>query len=146
MRVENKKAHFDYEVLQQWEAGVVLSGAETKSTKGGAVSMVGSRCVFNDKDELMLVGMQINQYQFANDENYDPTRSRKLLLNKKELVEIKAKSATKGLTIVPLACYTKHGLIKVEVALVRGKKKYEKREQEKKRVVERGIQKLLKNK
>ncbi len=146
MRVENRKAHFDYEVLFKWEAGVVLSGSETKSAKAGAMSLMGSRCVFNDKGELWVMGMQINQYEFARSESYEATRSRKLLLTKKELMEIEAKSAQKGLTVVPLACYTKHGLVKIEVALVRGKKKYEKREEEKKRAVERGVAKLLRNK
>lgn len=146
MKVFNKRAVFDYEVLEKYEAGIVLTGGETKSAKNGAMSLVGSRCVFSDKGELMVVGMHINLYEFASDANYDPIRSRKLLLTGKELVEIKAKSATKGLTVVPLACYTTHGLIKLEIGIVRGKKKYEKREVEKKRSIEKGVARLLKNK
>lgn len=146
MKINNRKAFFDYSLVEKWEAGVVLTGAEVKSVKEGSVSMTGSRCVFSEAGELMMVGVQINPYKFASDPNYDPTRSRKLLLTNKELMEIKSKLATKGLTLVPVSCYTAHGLVKVEIALAKGKKKYEKRELEKKRVIERGVQKLLKNK
>lgn len=146
MKVINKKAFFDYEAKERWEAGVVLTGAEVKSVKQGSVSMAGSRCVFNDNNELVMVGVQINPYKFADNKDYDPIRSRKLLLTNKELLLIKSKLAVKGLTVVPLSCYTKHGLVKVEIALVRGKKKYEKREVEKKRAINRGVQKLLKTK
>ena len=146
MRVENRKARFDYELLDKWEAGVVLTGAEVKSVKQGAASLTGARCVFGESNELMVVGMQINPYIYARREDYDPTRSRKLLLTKKELEIIRVKMTTKGLTVVPLVCYTKHGLVKIEVGLVRGKRKHEKRETEKKRTELRVVQKLLKNK
>jgi SsrA-binding protein len=157
MKIENKKAFFDYTVVEKWEAGVVLTGAEVKSVKEGAMSLMGGRCVFiesptspkatqGNQPELWLVGVQINPYKYANNPNYDPIRSRKLLLTIKELTEIKIKLATKGLTLIPISCYTKHGLVKIEIALAKGKKIYEKREVEKKRAIDRGVQKLLKNK
>lgn len=146
MRIENRKAHFDYEILEKIDAGIILTGAEVKSIKSGAASLTGSRCVFNDRGQLVVIGMQVNPYPFANDPNYDPLRSRQLLLKQKELLDLRTKLMAKGLTLIPLACYTTHGLVKIEIALARGKKQYEKREVEKKRSIERGVQKLLKNK
>lgn len=144
--MENRKARFDYEILDTLTAGIVLTGAEVKSAKAGAMSLMGARCLFGESGELLVVGMQINPYPFASDPNYDPIRSRKLLLTSKELTGLRVKLKQKGLTLVPLACYTAHGLVKVEIAIARGKKQYEKREVEKKRAIERGVQKLLKNK
>lgn len=144
MQVVNKRAYFDYEILEDFEAGIMLSGAEVKSLKKGAASLAGSRITFRDGAPY-VIGMQINAYEFAHDENYDPLRSRKILLNKAELERIQAKLATKGLTMVPLECYNKGTWIKLKVALVRGKKQYEKREIEKKREIERDIQKQIKS-
>lgn len=147
MTIVNKRAFSDYEILDKWEAGIVLSGAEAKSVKKGAVSLRGSRVVVmgeGKNDELWVVGMQINPYEFASDEDYDPIRRRKLLLNKKEIVEIAGKVRQKGLTMVPLKCYNKAGLIKVELALVRGKKQYEKREDIRKRDAQREIEQAYK--
>ncbi len=143
MRIENRKAFFDYEVLQKWEAGIVLQGGEVKSVKKGAMSLNGARVV-PMADGLYLVGAQINKYEFSGEAEYDPIRSRKLLLTKKEEVEIRVKMGQKGLTVVPLSCYTKHGLIKAEIALARGKKAHEKREVEKKRDIDREISRIMK--
>jgi SsrA-binding protein len=143
MRVINRAAFQNYEVIDEYEAGLVLSGAEAKSAKSGAISMKGSRATFKG-DELFLVGMQINPYQFAPADLFEPTRSRKLLLDSKEIESIRGKMSQKGLTLIPLECYTKHGWIKLKLGLVRGKKKYEKREQEKKRSEEKMIQSSLK--
>ncbi len=153
----NKRALSDYEVLESWEAGMVLTGAEVKSAKKGAVSLTGSRAVVmgdvgpilhkaikDSKPEIWLVGMQISPYEYSGDENYDPIRRRKLLLKRKEIEEIAERVAQKGLTLVPLKCYNKGGLVKLELALVRGKKKYEKREELKKREVTREIERLVK--
>lgn len=143
MQIVNRRAYFDYDILEEFEAGIVLSGAETKSLKKGAASLAGSRVLVKD-GAFWVVGMQINPYEFAASIDYDPLRSRKLLLNKQELLRLQAKLATKGLTIVPLECYNKGTWIKLKVALVRGKKQYEKREKEKKRDIEREIQTEIK--
>jgi len=148
MRVENRQARFDYEILEKVEAGVKLTGAEVKSAKAGKMSLSGSRCVYlvddDGVEDLWVVGMQINPYEYASTQEYEPARSRKLLLSKKELVAFKSKAAAKGLTLVPLSCYNKHGLIKIEIGLVRGKKRFEKRDAIKKREEERGLAARLK--
>lgn len=144
MKAVNKDAYYNYEVLAEYEAGVVLSGAETKSAKTGAVSMKGARAVLRDQ-ELFLVGMQINPYRFAPTDAFEPTRSRKLLLNHREIEEIRGKLTQKGLTLIPLECYNKGNWIKIKLGLVRGKKTFEKRELIKKRTEERTIQERLKN-
>jgi SsrA-binding protein len=149
MRVVNRQAYFDYEVLEKYEAGLVLTGAEVKSAKSGNMSLAGARAVFimsddGKNDELWMIGAQINPYLFSRSDNYDPLRSRKLLLTKAELVRIKTKLGTKGLTMVPLSCYNKSDLIKVELGLVRGKKRFEKREELRKRDTQREIEQKLK--
>jgi len=147
MKVVNKKALSDYEVLDKWQAGIVLTGAEVKSAKKGALSTSGSRVVVLDndgKEEVWVVGMQISPYEYAGDEEYDPVRRRKLLLRREEVREMVGKMRQKGLTVVPLKCYNSRGLIKVELALVRGKKKYEKREELRKRSEKREIEQAYK--
>lgn len=148
MKVVNKQAYLDYEVLSDVEAGLVLVGAEAKSAKSGAISLKGSRAVFRQAEggqaELWLVGMQINPYKFAPAEQFEPTRSRKLLLSTQEMDSLQGKMSQKGLTLVPLECYTKHGWIKVKLGLVRGKKLFEKRQLLKKRTEQRLIQERLK--
>src|SRR3972149_10443152 len=149
MRVVNRNAYYNYEVVEEYEAGLVLSGAEAKSAKSGAISLRGSRAVFRGDDlgrnELWLLGMQINPYQHAASDSFEPTRSRKLLLSGRELDSIRGKLVQKGLTLVPLECYNKASWIKIKVGLVRGKKKYEKRELAKKRAEEKQIQSRLRN-
>lgn len=147
MKVINKRAYSDYEILDKWEAGIILTGAEVKSAKKGAISLAGSRAVIRTetgKPEIWVIGMQINPYQFAPKDDYDPTRSRKLLLNAREIIEIRTKSERHGLTLIPLECYNKSGYIKVLLALARGKKKHEKREELKKREVKRELEKAVK--
>lgn len=147
MQAVNKRALSDYEVLDTWEAGIVLTGAEVKSVKKGAVSLAGSRAValeVRGKEEIWVVGMQISPYEYAGDDDYDPVRRRKILLRKEEMREMVGKMRQKGLTAVPLRCYNKAGLIKVELALVRGKRKYEKREELKKRAERREIERAYK--
>jgi SsrA-binding protein len=143
MRVINKDAYRNHQVLEEFEAGLVLRGAETKSAKSGAVSLKGARATFRG-DELWLVGMQINPYQFAPSDLFEPTRSRKLLLSRSQLEEIRGKMSQKGLTLVPLECYTKGSWIKVKLGLVRGRRIFEKRELLKKRTEQRKIQERLK--
>jgi len=146
--IVNKKARRDYEVLEKWEAGIVLTGAEVKSVRKGAVSLAGARAVIMapeaSGEEVWVVRMQISPYEFSGDEEYDPVRRRKLLLSRKEIGEIAGKVRQKGLTLVPLRCYNRAGLIKVELALVRGKKKYEKREDLRKRAEAREIEQAYK--
>jgi SsrA-binding protein len=128
---KNKRAIFDYEIKDTFDAGLVLSGPEVKSAKSGNVSMAGSYVTVN-KDGANLVSAHIGPYKYAPNENYNPTRTRQLLLNKTELNALVGKE--KGLTIIPLEIFdTKRGLIKVRIALGRPRKKQDKRDYLKKR-------------
>jgi len=141
---ENRKAHFDYEILETFEAGLVLSGAEVKSIKNGRMNLTGSYVNFHD-GELYLVGSSIAPYQPKNQPaDYDPFRSRKLLLRKKEITSLIGKIKQKGLTLIPLKAYNKGRRIKLEFAVVRGKKKYDKRSAISKRETARNIERELK--
>ena len=143
MRFENKKIRFEYEVIETFEAGLILTGAEVKSIKSGQVNLTGARVIEKD-GRLWVVGLNILKYQFATDPDYDPGRIRELLFRKTEIASILAKKQAAGLTLMALAVYNKGDLIKLSVGLVRGKKKYEKREQMKKRVEERDLARRLK--
>jgi SsrA-binding protein len=140
----NKKAKFDYKFLGTYEAGIKLLGYEVKSIKKGSASLRGSFVIIRG-GEAYIINFNIPPYQEANlRANYDPERPRKLLLNKKELIELQEKSAIRGLTLVPVQLYNKRGLIKLEFAIARGKKKYDKRETIKRREDERKIHRYLK--
>ena len=141
---ENRKARFDYEILETFEAGLVLSGPEVKSIKNGRMNLAG--CYINIHDgELYLIGASIAPYQPKNQPaDYDPARSRKLLLHKKEIMSLLGKIQQKGLTLVPLKVYNKGRRIKLEFAIVRGKKKYDKRAVISKRESKRNIERSLK--
>lgn len=138
--VKNKRALYDYEILEKFEAGIVLSGQEVKSAKGGNINLTGAYVIIRG-NEAFLVGALIAKYKFAGKlTDYDPQRTRKLLLTKKELSYLTGKSQVKGLTILPLSVYTTpRGRIKLEIGIGRGKRKHEKREVIKKREVEREI-------
>ncbi|TSC87959.1 MAG: SsrA-binding protein [Microgenomates group bacterium Gr01-1014_16] len=143
MKITNRKAYFDYEIKDTVEAGIQLTGAEVKSAKAGAVEMGSSHVKIQDsrfktQREAWLVGMQIYPYKHADNTNYDPMRTRKLLLHQRELVALQMKMKSGGLTLIPTAIYTKSGFVKIELGLARGKRKYEKRESIKKRDLERG--------
>lgn len=144
MSLVNKKARFDYEIIESFEAGIVLTGSEVKSIRNNGVNFAGSRVIFRDGGAF-LVGVNILKYKFDSQENYDPSRVRKLLLHRKEMLEIQSKAKSAGLTLVPVKLYNKGNIIKVQIALVRGKKTHEKRELIKKREVERGLARRLKN-
>lgn len=144
MILDNKKAKFDYEVVESLEAGIELTGSEVKSLRAGGASMQGSRVVFKE-GEAWLVGCTIPKYKFDSSDEFDPLRSRRLLIHKKELVALGTKMKSAGLTIVPMEMYNSGSLIKVRVALVRGKKKFEKRDKIKKRETEMGLARRLKN-
>ncbi|KKU81378.1 MAG: SsrA-binding protein [Parcubacteria group bacterium GW2011_GWA1_47_8] len=142
--IENKKIYFNYEVLTRYEAGIELLGLEVKSLRGGRGSLEGSHVTVRG-GEAFLVGATINPYQPGNtEEGYDPMRNRRLILTKPELAEIAAQESKKGLTIVPISVYNKKRKIKVEIAIVRGKKTQDKRETIKKREAGRDILRDLK--
>jgi SsrA-binding protein len=144
VRIENKKAKFDYQVVESFEAGMVLTGAEVASIRGGGANLTGSRVVLVD-NEMWVVGMNIQKYAHSTDSDYEPQRRRKLLVKKAQVVAIEMKRRSAGLTMVPLRVYNKLRFLKMEVGLVRGKKKYEKREILKKRDTEKGLREVLKN-
>lgn len=137
MKITNKSAYFDYELGERIEAGIVLSGAEAKSAHKGAVDMghayVKIRPGQRRGQEAWIIGLHIYPYEHADNKSYDPERTRKLLLHQKELLALEAKMKSSGRTLVPTALYTKSGRIKLELALARGQRKYEKREKIKKR-------------
>jgi SsrA-binding protein len=139
--ITNRKASFNYEILEKYTAGIELLGMEVKSLKASQGSIEGAHITIRG-NEAFIVGMFIPPYQVKNTpDSFDPNRTRKLLLNKKEIVELEKIEKTKGLTIVPLSVYNtgKTGKIKVEIASVKGKKKFDKRETVKKRDSDREI-------
>lgn len=139
---KNKKARFDYEILETIEAGLVLTGPEVKSIRTGNIKLTGG-FITTHNNEAYLTNAHISKYKYSNIKNYDPERSRKLLLSTKEINYLRGKSQERGLTIVPLSVYTKGRHIKIEIGVARGKKKYDKRrvikEREQKRETEREI-------
>ena len=137
----NRKANFQYEILNKYEAGIVLVGTEVKSLREAKVNLQESYAKFI-KDELWLVNSHISEYKYGNINNHEPERKRKLLLNKRELRRIKAQLEEKGLTIVPTKIYFKGSLIKIEIAAAKGKKLYDKRESIKKRETERKLKRM----
>ena len=140
---ENKKALFDYEVLETFEAGVVLFGQEVKSIKTGHINLSGSYVAINN-GEVYLTGVKVPPYQPNNaGADYNESRQRKLLLNKKEINYLLGKSAQKGFSLIPLKIYEKHGRIKLEFGLAKGKKKFDKKEKIKKRDIEREVNREL---
>ncbi len=136
---ENKKAHYDYEVLEKFEAGLVLIGQEVKSIKTGHISLTGAYVVFS-ANQPELIGAKIPPYQPKNaPADYNPERPRKILLNKKEIDYLAGKVSQKGFSLIPLKIYSKNGRLKLEFGLARGKKKFDKKEKIKKRDMERQI-------
>ncbi len=130
---ENRKIHFNYEVLEKYETGIELLGTEVKSIRGGRISLEGAFVVIRG-GEAFLINSNIPPYQVKNAaKDYDPIRNRKLLLTKKEINELGSNEKNKSLTIVPLSVYNKNRKIKVSIALVKGKKTRDKRENIKKR-------------
>jgi len=143
--VQHKKARLDYEIIEEYEAGIELLGLEVKSLRAGQAKLEGSHVVVRG-GEAYVVGMVISPYQPANTPTeYDPNRTRKLLLTKKEIADIASQEGQKGLTVVPLSVYNKNGKLKMRIAVARGRKKYDKRAVLKKRDTERDIRRTLKN-
>lgn len=143
--LQNKKAHFNYEILARFEAGIELSGGEVKSLRAGRGSFEGSHVTVRG-GEAYLIGATIQPYQANNaPKGYDATHNRRLLLTKKEIAELADEESKKGLTIIPIAVYNKGHKLKVEIAVVRGKKTHDKRETIKKREAERDVMREIKS-
>jgi len=141
---ENRKARFNYEFLEKYETGIELLGTEVKSIRGGQMSLEGAFIIIRG-GEAFLINANIPPFQPKNaPKDYDPLRNRKLLLTKKEIAELAGSEKNKSLTIVPISVYNKNRKIKVEIALVKGKKKFDKRETLKKRDTDREIRREIK--
>ncbi len=136
---ENRKARHDYTVLDSLECGIALTGTEVKSVRRGGVSLAGSYAAVL-KGELWLVGADISAYEFGNRFNHDPKRNRKLLVHAKEVLELKMKSEAKGLTLVPLKMFLKHGRVKVDLGICRGKAQHDKRDALKQKAIRRDLE------
>ena len=136
---ENRKARHDYTVLETIECGIQLTGTEVKSVRRGGVSLAGSYGAVLG-DELWLVGADIAAYEFGNRFNHDPKRNRKLLVHAKEVRELKMKTEAKGLTLVPLKLFLKHGRVKVDLGVCRGKALHDKRDALKKKALRRDLE------
>ena len=144
INIKNKRATFDYEILEEWVAGVVLVGTEIKSIRAGKASMVDSYCYF-DRGELWIRGVNIAEYAWGTCNNHTPRRDRKLLLTKRELAKLERASQDKGLTIVGLRLFlTDRGLAKIAIGLARGRKAYDKREYLKENDAKREMDKAMK--
>ena len=140
---ENKKATFDYDILEKFEAGLVLFGQEVKSIKTGHINLSGSY-VSVKGDEPFLLGVKVPPYQPNNaGADYNTERPRKILLNKKEIYYLIGKTKVKGFSLIPLKIYDNNGRIKLEFGLAKGKKKYDKKEKIKKRDVDREVNREL---
>ncbi len=139
----NKKARFNYEIIEKIEAGIALKGTEVKSIRNRNVSIGESYAQIKD-DEVFLHNLHISPYEQGNRENHDPIRVRKLLLHKHEIKKLVAKTQQKGLSLVPLSIYLRKGKIKVELGIGRGKRLVDKREAIKKKTIEREIERIVK--
>ena len=144
MEIYNRKAKHDYFIEDIYEAGIVLTGTEIKSVRAGNANIKDSYGVIKN-NEIFLLNMFIFQYKEGNIFNHDETRTRKLLLHKKEIKKISEKVNTQGLTLIPLKLYFKNNILKVELGICRGKKNYDKRETIKERDIKRKIEKDLKS-
>lgn len=139
----NRKARHEYSILQTWEAGIVLVGTEVKSLRQGKANLVDSYAKLKD-GEVWLINLHISEYTQGNINNHDPKRDRKLLLRKSEIRKLIGKTKEKGLTLVPLRLYFKNGKVKVELALAKGKKVYDKRKDIAKRDFQREQERKIK--
>jgi SsrA-binding protein len=128
IEIKNKKAGFEFHIIQSYEAGVMLSGTEVKSVRYAKANINEAYCAFDKSGELWIKNMHISEYDLGTYNNHEPKRDRKLLLNKQELTKLHRRVMEKGYTIVPLKLYTsERGIIKIEIALATGKKYFDKR-------------------
>jgi len=142
INIKNKKAYFDFEILEKLIAGMELTGTEIKSIRNGKASLVDSYCFF-ENNELWVKGMRISEYEQGSYHNHDPYRERRLLLNRKELNRLEKRVREKGLTIITLRLFINDkNLAKLEIALARGKKEYDKRETIKQKDLQRELDRL----
>ncbi len=146
INIQNKKARFEFELLDKLTAGIVLTGTEIKSIRLSKASITESFCEFNEQGELFVVNMSIEEYAYGNYINHRPNAERKLLLNKRELRKLEKEVKNTGLTIVPLRLYINdNGYAKLNIALARGKKLYDKRESIKDKDNKRDLDRIKKN-
>ena len=138
MEVINRKANYDYEIIDTYEAGVVLTGTEIKSIRLGRITLKDSYAIIKN-NEIFLLNVHISSYEQGNRFNHDELRTRKLLLHKKEIIKLKEKIDKEGFTIIPLKLYFVKGKVKILLGLAKGKKNYDKREAIKKKDIERQI-------
>ncbi len=143
MEILNRKARYNYQIFDTIEAGIVLTGTEIKSIRSGKANIKDSYATIK-KGEALLINMHISPYENGNIFNHEETRTRKLLLHKKEIKKIESKITLEGYTLVPLKIYFKHGIAKIELGIAKGKKNYDKRETIKQRDIERDIKARLK--
>lgn len=141
--INNRKAKYDYQIFDTYEAGIVLTGTEIKSIRQGKCNLKDSYIIIK-KEEAYIINMHISPYEEGNIFNHEETRTRKLLLHKKEIIKLNDKIKISGYTIIPIKLYFKKNKIKVEIALAKGKKIYDKRETIKERDINRNIRKQLK--
>ncbi|MGB0829090.1 MAG: SsrA-binding protein SmpB [Flavobacteriaceae bacterium] len=146
IHIKNKRARFEYELLEEYTAGLVLTGTEIKSIRNSKASIAESFCEFNERGELFTVNLHIEEYAFGTRFNHRPKAQRKLLLNKKELKKLQREVQNTGLTIVPLQLFINDkGFAKLRIALARGKKLYDKRETIKDRDNKRDLDRVKKS-
>jgi SsrA-binding protein len=144
MKIINRKFHREYREIEKYEAGIVLTGSEVKSIRSGRLR-IDDAFVRILGSEAYLINAEIPIYEYARSASYDPKKTRKLLLHKKELLKLKVKMASGGLTLAPVSCYNKGPLIKLEIALVKGRKDVEKRKIEKKRDIKIQEERMIKD-
>ena len=146
VNILNKRAKFDFEILDKYDAGIVLSGTEIKSIRLGKASIAEAFCEFNDRSELFVINSTVEEYAYGTHYKHRAKSERKLLLNRKELKKLEKDVQNKGLTIVPLRLFTTDkGLAKLEIALCRGKKNFDKRETMKERDTKRDLDRIKKS-
>jgi SsrA-binding protein len=144
INIRNKKASYNFEFIEKFTAGIVLGGTEIKSIRLGKANLVDAYCTFHG-DELWVSGMHIAEYSFGSYNNHDPKKDRKLLLNRRELNKLRKKSQEKGLTIVATRLFLNdRGLAKLEIALAKGKREYDKRQDIRKRDTSRELDRMRK--
>ena len=140
---KNRKARFEYEIQNTMEVGIVLKGTEVKSIRAGQINITESFCRVDDHLQVYLLNAHVSQYDYGNIHNHDPLRPRRLLLHRSEIRRLYGQVKEQGLTLIPIKIYLKGGIIKMELALGRGKKMYDKRQTMKKRDAERDVERAL---
>ena len=140
---KNRKARFEYEIQNTMEVGIVLKGTEVKSIRAGQINITESFCRVDDHLQVYLLNAHVSQYDYGNIHNHDPLRPRRLLLHRSEIRRLYGQVKEQGLTLIPSKIYLKGGIIKMELALGRGKKMYDKRQTMKKRDAERDVERAL---